>query len=35
MVIAVLVDGHLTEIDCDYPNCPHIQSCTIAVQLQE
>ena len=33
MVIAVLADGRLTEIDCDYPSCPHIQSCPIAQQL--
>ena len=33
MVIAVLVDDTLTEIDCDYPNCPHVQSCPIARQL--
>lgn len=35
MVIAVLEDDRLTEIDCDYPGCPHIQSCPIAKQLQE
>ena len=35
MVVAVWQDGRLTEIDCDYPNCPHIQSCPIAKQLSE
>ena len=33
MVIAVFEDNCLTEIDCDYPNCPHAQSCPIAKQL--
>ncbi len=35
MVVALLEDGSLTEIDCDFPNCPHIQSCPIALQLTE
>lgn len=35
MVIAVLEDGDLTEVDCDYPHCPHAQSCPIARQLQD
>ena len=35
MVVAVLEDGGLTEIDCDYPSCPHVQSCPIAKQLSE
>ena len=33
MVIAVLEDGKLTEVDCDFPGCPHVQSCPIAAQL--
>ena len=35
MVVAVLEGGCLTETDCDYPSCPHIQSCPIAQQLSE
>ena len=35
MVIAVLENGSLTEVDCDYPGCPHIQSCSIAKELEE
>lgn len=35
MVIAVLENGSLSEVDCDYPNCPHSQSCPIAHQLNE
>lgn len=35
MVAAVWESGELTEIDCDYPGCPHIQSCPIAAQLSE
>lgn len=35
MVVALLEDGSLTETDCDYPSCPHIQSCPIAQQLRE
>lgn len=35
MVVAVLEDGNLTETDCDYPGCAHIQSCPIAQQLRE
>lgn len=35
MVVAVLEEERLTEIDCDYPNCPHVQSCPIAKQLDE
>lgn len=34
MVITVLEAGKVTQIDCDYPNCPHIQSCPIAAQLK-
>ena len=33
MVVAVFDNGSLTEIDCDYPHCPHVQSCPIAQQL--
>lgn len=35
MVVALLEDGRCTEIDCDYPHCPHIQSCPIAQQLSQ
>lgn len=35
MVIAVLEEDRCTEIDCDFPHCPHIQSCPIARQLTE
>ena len=35
MVVAEFEDGHLTEIDCDYPHCPHLQSCPIAKQLEQ
>ena len=35
MVIAVWENGKLTEVACDFPGCPHIQSCTIAAQLSE
>lgn len=33
IVIALWEAGKLTEADCDYPGCPHIQSCPIAEQL--
>lgn len=33
MVIAVFEEGRVTEVDCDFPGCPHIQSCLIAAQL--
>ena len=35
MIIAVTENGALTESDCDYPHCPHIQSCQIAKQLAQ
>lgn len=35
MVVAEFEDGRLADIDCDYPHCPHIQSCPIAAQLEE
>ena len=35
MVVALWENGTLTEVDCDYPSCPHIQSCPIAAQLSE
>ena len=35
MVVAVWEEEQLTEIDCDYPHCPHIQSCPVAKQLEE
>ena len=35
MVIALYEDGKLTEVDCDYPGCPHFPSCPIAKQLNE
>jgi hypothetical protein len=35
MVLVLLEDGKLTEVDCDYPGCPHIQSCSIAAQLNQ
>lgn len=34
IVIAVTENGALTEHDCDYPHCPHTQSCLIAQQLR-
>lgn len=35
MVVAELEEGNVTEVDCDYPNCPHLQSCPVAKQLEE
>ena len=35
MVVALWENGDLTEVDCDYPACPHIQSCPIAAQITE
>ena len=35
VVIAVIESGRLTEIDCDYPHCPHCQSCPIVEGLRQ
>ena len=35
MVVVLWENGDLTEVDCDYPACPHIQSCPIAAQITE
>ena len=33
MVALVLEDGHLTETDCAYPNCPHVPNCPVAAKI--
>ena len=35
MVEVIVTDGELTEIDCDFPNCPHRPVCPIAQQVEE
>ena len=34
MVEVISEDGNLTEVDCNYENCPHTQNCTIAQSIQ-
>ncbi len=33
MVCVVIEDGEITEINCAYPNCPHIPNCPISEKI--
>ena len=35
MVLVCLEDSRLTEIDCDYPDCPYAPGCPIAAKIQK
>lgn len=35
MVAAEAEDNVLTEVDCDYPNCPYAPGCSIAEKIEE
>ena len=35
MVMAEAENGTLTDIDCDYPSCPHAPVCQIAAPIDE
>ena len=35
MVAVEAEDKVLTEVDCDYPNCPYATSCPIAEKIEE
>ena len=35
MVMAETENGNLTDIDCDYPSCPHAPVCQIAAAIDE
>jgi len=34
-VCAEFTDGQLTYTDCNYPDCPYTDKCTIAGQIKE
>jgi len=35
MVAVEVEDQELTEVDCDYPVCPHAPNCPIAQKIEE
>ena len=35
MVEAILEDGQITEVDCDYGTCPFQGECTVAAELRQ
>ena len=35
MVEVITEDGHVTEVDCSFENCPHTPNCTIACSIRQ